>query len=302
MSTFENAFGAASSSRKLAPWPIPCHATAQRQAKNGYVQVKYTWVVAGWHYEARWHSRVPTAQIITYPSWQLDRIHPGKGYGKDAAPRRAQTLVGDHWLATSRVRYLIQQAANNPTPAAQSFVRAVHLPAVVTYFPGNNQEVPAMTNQILILLKERQIPYQLINHPPVYTAAEADQYVNGYTFARAKNLFLHSRQGFFLIMLPDSQRLNMRQLKKQLDTSRLSFARPDELKKILAIAPGAVSPFNLINDRDHQVTLVVARQLLESNLPLGCHPNDNTKTVIIPVDRLLNLVKEWGNPVQILDL
>ncbi len=159
-----------------------------------------------------------------------------------------------------------------------------------------------MTNQILILLKERQIPYQLINHPPVYTAAEADQYVNGYTFARAKNLFLHSRQGFFLIMLPDSQRLNMRQLKKQLDTSRLSFARPDELKKILAIAPGAVSPFNLINDRDHQVTLVVARQLLESNLPLGCHPNDNTKTVIIPVDRLLNLVKEWGNPVQILDL
>ena len=159
-----------------------------------------------------------------------------------------------------------------------------------------------MTNPILILLKERQIPYQLINHPPVYTAAEADQYVNGYTFARAKNLFLHSRQGFFLIMLPDSQRLNMRQLKKQLDTSRLSFARPDELKKILAIAPGAVSPFNLINDRDHQVTLVVARQLLESNLPLGCHPNDNTKTVIIPVDRLLNLVKEWGNPVQILDL
>jgi Ala-tRNA(Pro) deacylase len=158
-----------------------------------------------------------------------------------------------------------------------------------------------MTNQILVLLKERQIPYQLINHPPVYTAVEADRYVNGYDFARAKNLFLRSRQGFFLIMLPDNLRLNMRQLKTQLGTSRLSFARPDELKKILAIVPGAVSPFNLINDYDHQVTLVIARQLLENPL-IGCHPNDNTKTVIVPVDSLLKLIKEWGNPVQILDL
>ena len=138
MLTFENAFGVASSSRNLAPWPIPRHAAVQRQTKNGYVQVKYTWVAAGWHYEARWHSRVPIAQIITYPSWQLNRVHPGKGYGKDAAPRIAQTLVGDQWIATSRIRYLIQQAANNPTPAAQSFLRAVHPPAVVTYFPGNN--------------------------------------------------------------------------------------------------------------------------------------------------------------------
>lgn len=123
--------------RMQAPWSIPQIAKAISEEKNGYRQVKYTWVQGGWRYEARWHSRLPTARFITYPSWRLDRVRPGKGYGPAAAPRINQTWVAGKWLSTSRVRYLTSQANIKPTPEAVALVRAAHPAANVKYFPGN---------------------------------------------------------------------------------------------------------------------------------------------------------------------
>lgn len=157
-------------------------------------------------------------------------------------------------------------------------------------------------NDVIEVLNQRGINYQLIDHPAVYTAAEADRYTAGYDFARSKNLFLHNRQGFFLVMVGDDQRLDMHQLKQRLATSRLSFAKPAELVDQLGVRTGAVSPLNLINNQGHQVTLVISRQLIDANSLVGCHPNDNTKTVILKFTDLISLVRQWGNPVKIIDL
>ena len=91
--------------RQTTPWPIPPDAQQQFQIKHGDHQVKYTWRQAGWRYEARWHERIPKAKLITWPSWRLDRIRPGIGYGPHAQPRLAETRVGDCWLPLRRVRY-----------------------------------------------------------------------------------------------------------------------------------------------------------------------------------------------------
>lgn len=157
-------------------------------------------------------------------------------------------------------------------------------------------------NEILNLLEQRNVAYQLVHHPAVYTAEEADRYVTNYDFARAKNLFLHNSRGFFLVMVNDDQRLDMHLLKQRLATTRLSFAKPQDLETQLGIQTGAVSPFNLINDRHHQVTLVISQQLLNTNRLIGCHPNDNTKTIILSFTDLIKIVRQWGNPVKIIDL
>lgn len=157
-------------------------------------------------------------------------------------------------------------------------------------------------SDVIEVLNQRGINYQLINHPAVYTAEEADRYTANYDFARAKNLFLHNSRGFFLVMVGDDQRLDMRRLKQQLATTRLSFAKPAELVDQLGIHTGAVSPLNLINDQDHQVTLVISQQLIGDNPLVGCHPNDNTKTVILKFTDLIGLVRQWGNPVKYIDL
>ena len=58
-----------------------------------------------------------------------------------------------------------------------------------------------MTNPVIEELRRAGVQYQLLNHPPVYTAQEADRYVQGHQFARTKNLFLRARQEFYLVIV-----------------------------------------------------------------------------------------------------
>lgn len=158
------------------------------------------------------------------------------------------------------------------------------------------------SREILQTLKQRQIDYQVINHPPVHTAAEADRYVQGYDFIKAKNLFLHAKSSYYLVILPDDHRLDMKALRKRLGSGRLSFASDQELFAKLGIKSGAVSPFNLLNNHDHDVTVVLDKGIADQPTQrFGCHPNDNTKPVLLTVADLLTLIKQWGNPLKIVD-
>lgn len=156
--------------------------------------------------------------------------------------------------------------------------------------------------KVLQALDQEKIKYQVINHPPVYTAAQADQYVAGYQFIRAKNLFLHAKEGYYLVILPDQQRLNLKGLRRALGIHRLSFASDDDLATKLGITTGAVSPFNLMNNQKHDVTVVIDQSIGKSQDQIGCHPNDNTKTVILGVQDMIRFIEHGGNPVKILPL
>lgn len=65
--------------------------------------------------------------MIDYPSWRLDRIKLGKGFGPDAAPRINETRVGERWVPTSEVRYRAWQINHGITdPQAISLIKQVH--------------------------------------------------------------------------------------------------------------------------------------------------------------------------------
>ena len=70
--------------------------------------------------------------------------------------------------------------------------------------------------QIYQLLNLNGIKYQSIHHPAVLTTDEADQYVQDYSFARTKNLFLHThnRKKYFLYVLPENKRFNEKRDRK----------------------------------------------------------------------------------------
>lgn len=154
-----------------------------------------------------------------------------------------------------------------------------------------------MVNQVLGSLDQAAVKYQVIDHPPVYTAEEADKYVQGYEFARTKNLFLKNSNGFYLVVIDESKRLDMKQLRQIVHGSRLKFASDADLTKYLGSYAGAVSPMNLINDQDHQVTVIFDQDVIDHHDQIGCHPNTNRQTVILPILGLLKLLKQWGNPV-----
>ncbi len=88
-----------------------------------------------------------------------------------------------------------------------------------------------------------------------------------------KNLFLCNRQKtrFYLLMMPGDKKFKTKELSSQIGSARLSFAEPEDMLKYLDIEPGAVSVMGLMNDRDHQVQLLIDEDVLTGEY-LGCHP------------------------------
>lgn len=95
-----------------------------------------------------------------------------------------------------------------------------------------------------------------------------------------KNLFLCNRQktDFYLLMMPGDKPFKTKDITKQLDCSRLSFASPEFMLEYLDIEPGSVSIMGLMNDKNNRVQLVVDKPVIEQDT-LGCHPCVNTSSL-----------------------
>ena len=71
--------------------------------------------------------------------------------------------------------------------------------------------------------------------------------------------------------MPGDKKFKTKELSKQINSSRLSFADSDAMLKYLDIEPGAVSIMGLMNDHDHVVQLLIDEDVLKDEY-LGCHP------------------------------
>lgn len=105
-----------------------------------------------------------------------------------------------------------------------------------------------------------------------------------------KNLFLCNRQktDFYLLMMPGDKPFKTKDITKQLDCSRLSFADSEAMLEYLDIKPGAVSIMGLMNDKDNKVRLVIDRAVVEEDT-IGCHPCVSTSSLKIKTDDILNV-------------
>ena len=75
--------------------------------------------------------------------------------------------------------------------------------------------------------------------------------------------------------------------------------------KYLGVAPGAVTPFAVVNDRQRAVTLVLDQALMaheSAEDPVNCHPLVNTMTTALAAADLIRFVESVGHPPQIIDL
>ena len=88
-----------------------------------------------------------------------------------------------------------------------------------------------------------------------------------------KNLFLCNRQKtkFYLLMMPGDKKFKTKELSKQINSARLSFANAEAMLEYLDIEPGAVSIMGLMNDKNHAVQLLIDEDVLKDPY-LGCHP------------------------------
>lgn len=130
------------------------------------------------------------------------------------------------------------------------------------------------------MLDSLGIEYIRTDHEPVDTmeaCLDIDQVLD---VLICKNLFLCNRQktAFYLLMMPGDKVFKTKELCRQINSARLSFASPEDMEQLLDIKPGAVSVMGLMNDRDHQVQLLVDAQVLEGEY-FGCHPCVSTSSL-----------------------
>lgn len=117
------------------------------------------------------------------------------------------------------------------------------------------------------------IEYQRTDHEPADNMEACNKIDAVLGVIICKNLFLCNRQktNFYLLMMPGDKKFKTKELSSQINSSRLSFATPEDMLKYLDIEPGAVSIMGLMNDKEQTVRLLVDEDVLKDDY-IGCHP------------------------------
>mgnify|MGYP003231428245 CR=1 FL=1 len=104
-----------------------------------------------------------------------------------------------------------------------------------------------------------------------------------------KNLFLCNTQKtkFYLLMIRGDKKFKTKEISSQIHSARLSFAPAEKMEEYLDILPGSVSVLGLMNDKEHQVQLLVDEDVLNAEY-VGCHPCVNTSSLRLKTSDIFN--------------
>ena len=157
--------------------------------------------------------------------------------------------------------------------------------------------------QVLDCLSDLEIDYEMHEHPPIPTIEEAIKYWEKMEATHCKNLFFRNHKGnkHYLVIFDHQKQLIIKDLERKLKQGKLSFASEKRMEKYLAIKPGSVSLFGLINDIENHIHLFLDKNLLKSTY-ISFHPNDNTASLKISQKGFMKFLKWSGNSYEFLDL
>ena len=174
---------------------------------------------------------------------------------------------------------------------------------------------------VLEYLREHNIPFTYYNHPEGKTIEEAKRWWKDDGSVHCKNIFMRNHKGnqHYLICFHCDHDLDIHDLEARLKQAlqaqgkpscgKLSFASPERMMKYLGLEPGSVSPFGLINDKEHHVHLFLDAALKDDNnypdpsrKTLSFHPNDCRGTVVIALEDFERYLAEVGNRYEYIRL
>ena len=152
-------------------------------------------------------------------------------------------------------------------------------------------------------LRRMGIPYEVVEHPPALTTEEADSYIEGKEGVRTKTLFLCNRKrtSFFLVIMDDRKRLDIKKLSEIINEKGISFCSPGKLKEKMGLPPGVVSIFGLLNNHERDIRVYLDKEMLSERI-VTFHANDNTKTVFVSTEDMYKFLEELGYEYFVIDL
>ena len=157
----------------------------------------------------------------------------------------------------------------------------------------------------LAKLDEFGIGYKLYDHPVCMNMTDMKEHVKLDKAPLIKNLFLgNSKKGaYYLVIAHTDTQVNKAFWKEVGEThNTVRNAKEEVLDEVLAIQPGKVNPFSLINDSKNQIKAVILDSELEKHEYLSFHPADNSATVEITYKDFEAYVEKIGKRLKVLNL
>jgi len=160
--------------------------------------------------------------------------------------------------------------------------------------------MPTTPDELFAALDRLGIAHPTVRHPPLFTVEQSQGLRGTIAGGHTKNLFLRDKKGaLFLVTALEDALIELKSLHRRLGaTGRFSFGSSDLMMETLGVVPGAVTPFGVINDAAHRVSLVLDAALMEHAV-INAHPLVNTMTTSIAREDLLKFLESTGHSPRI---
>ncbi|MBQ2810445.1 MAG: prolyl-tRNA synthetase associated domain-containing protein [Clostridia bacterium] len=148
------------------------------------------------------------------------------------------------------------------------------------------------------------IEYYRVDHAVAMTMDDCEAIDVALETVMCKNLVLCNRQHtqFYLLMMPANKQFKTKDVSHMINSARLSFAEPEYLERFLDVLPGSVSIMGLMNDKEHNIQLLVDREVMGPDF-VGCHPCANTSSLKIPTKSVFEtFLNATGHVPIVLDI
>lgn len=151
-------------------------------------------------------------------------------------------------------------------------------------------------------LAELAIETSTMEHLPVFTVEEAKALRGEIAGGHCKNLFLKDKKDqIWLVVCLEETDVDLKRLPAKIGAARLSFGRPELLVEVLGVEPGSVTPFALINDTEHRVSVVLEARMMRHEV-LNYHPLVNSATMSIAASDLVRFIRACGHEPKLVEL
>jgi Ala-tRNA(Pro) deacylase len=135
-------------------------------------------------------------------------------------------------------------------------------------------------------LEQKQIHYQLIDHPKTYTSPEAAAAAHIADDHVAKGVLLNDDQGFLLAVIPADHWLDLDRMRAELDRE-LHLATEEDVETVfMDCDPGAVPPFGEAYGLES-----IMDEALTSLAKVYVEAGDHEQLVVLTNEQFLNLMK-----------
>ncbi len=154
--------------------------------------------------------------------------------------------------------------------------------------------------EFLLFLEQNGFRYERLEHPAVFTCAEADLHRPQTPAIATKNLFLCDKKArrFFLAVTACEKTVDLAQLARQLGVPHLRFGSEENLFRLLGVTRGAVTMMGLANDVGHRVELWLDAEIWPGEYFLS-HPLVNTATLLLEKSELVRFFALTGHDIHL---